>query len=189
MRDFVTGVHEGRITGFKTARFTDIVNIGIGGSDLGIVMATEAMGRYRNRGVRLHCVSNVDGVELADTLEQVNPATTLFVICSKTFTTLETLTNATAARDWLVTELGEKAVARHFVAVSTNHAAMDRFGIAPERGSRCGTGSAAATRSGRPLDCRLRWRWAWTSSSRSCRAGTTWTSISVRRRSSRTCRC
>ena len=75
MRDFVTGVHEGRITGFTGARFTDVVNIGIGGSDLGIVMATEALARYRNRGMRLHCVSNVDGVELADTLEQVNPAT------------------------------------------------------------------------------------------------------------------
>jgi glucose-6-phosphate isomerase len=131
MREFVTGVHEGRITGAKGARFTDIVNIGIGGSDLGIVMATEALARYRNRAIRLHCVSNVDGVELADTLEQVNPATTLFVICSKTFTTLETLTNATAARDWLVHELGNAAVQRHFVAVSTNHAAMDAFGIAP----------------------------------------------------------
>jgi glucose-6-phosphate isomerase len=132
MREFVTGVHEGRIRGFQGGRFTDVVNIGIGGSDLGIVMATEAMGRYRNRAIRLHCVSNVDGVELSDTLEQVNPATTLFVICSKTFTTLETLSNATAAREWLVGELGEAGIAQHFVAVSTNHAAMDRFGIAPE---------------------------------------------------------
>ncbi len=132
MRAFVTGVHEGRITGAKSARFTDVVNIGIGGSDLGIVMAAEALARFRNRGIRLHCVSNVDGVELADTLEQVNPATTLFVICSKTFTTLETLTNANAAREWLAHELGEQAVGRHFVAVSTNHAAMDAFGIATE---------------------------------------------------------
>jgi glucose-6-phosphate isomerase len=132
MRTFVNRVHEGKITGSKAARFTDVVNIGIGGSDLGIVMATEALARFRNRAIRLHCVSNVDGVELADTLEQVNPATTLFVICSKTFTTMETLSNATAAREWLVHELGEKAVGRHFVAVSTNHAAMDAFGIAPE---------------------------------------------------------
>ncbi|HEX7375217.1 MAG TPA: glucose-6-phosphate isomerase [Steroidobacteraceae bacterium] len=131
MREFVTGVHEGRITGSKSRRFTDIVNIGIGGSDLGIVMATEALARFRNRALRLHCVSNVDGVELADALEQVDPASTLFVICSKTFTTLETLTNATAARAWLAHELGEEAVGRHFVAVSTNHAAMDAFGIAP----------------------------------------------------------
>ena len=132
MREFVTGVHEGRITGAKGARFTDVVNIGIGGSDLGIVMATEALGRYRNRAIRLHCVSNIDGVELSEVMDQVNPATTLFVICSKTFTTLETLSNAQAARAWLVGELGEEAVRRHFVAVSTNHAAMDAFGIAPE---------------------------------------------------------
>jgi hypothetical protein len=82
VRDFATGVQEGRITGFTGARFTDIVNIGIGGSDLGIVMASEALARYRNRNMRLHCVSNVDGVELADTLERVDPARTLFVICS-----------------------------------------------------------------------------------------------------------
>jgi glucose-6-phosphate isomerase len=95
-------------------------------------MATEALGRYRNRAIRLHCVSNVDGVELAEVMEQVNPATTLFVVCSKTFTTQETLANASAAREWLVAELGEEAVGRHFVAVSTNHAALDAFGIAPE---------------------------------------------------------
>jgi hypothetical protein len=131
IHDFVTGVHEGRITGAKGGRFTDVVNIGIGGSDLGIVMATEALGRYRNRAIRLHCVSNIDGVELAEVMESVDPSTTLFVICSKTFTTLETLSNANSAREWLVSELGEAAVARHFVAVSTNHKAMDAFGIAP----------------------------------------------------------
>jgi glucose-6-phosphate isomerase len=132
MREFVTRVHQGRILGFTGARFTDVVNIGIGGSDLGIVMATEAMGRYRNRAIRLHCVSNVDGVELSEALEAVNPATTLFVICSKTFTTQETLANANAAREWLIGELGEQAIGHHFVAVSTNHQAMDAFGIAPE---------------------------------------------------------
>jgi glucose-6-phosphate isomerase len=132
MRGYVTGIHHGSILGFTGARFTDVVNIGIGGSDLGIVMATEALGRFRNRAIRLHCVSNVDGVELADALEQVNPATTLFVVCSKTFTTQETLANANAAREWLVHELGEKAIGHHFVAVSTNHAAMDAFGIAPD---------------------------------------------------------
>jgi glucose-6-phosphate isomerase len=131
IREFVTGVHEGRITGHRGQRFTDVVNIGIGGSDLGIVMATEALGRYRNRAIRLHCVSNIDGVELAEVMEEVDPATTLFVVCSKTFTTQETLANASAAREWLVAELGEAAVGRHFVAVSTNHAALDAFGIAP----------------------------------------------------------
>ncbi len=132
MHDFVAGAHEGRVTGSKGRRFTDVVNIGIGGSDLGVVMATEALGRYRNRGIRLHCVSNIDGVELSEVMQDVDPATTLFVLCSKTFTTLETLSNASSARDWIVSELGEGAVARHFVAVSTNHVAMDRFGIAPE---------------------------------------------------------
>jgi glucose-6-phosphate isomerase len=132
MREFVTGVHQGRVLGFTGSRFTDVVNIGIGGSDLGIVMATEAMGRFRNRGIRLHCVSNVDGVELAEALETLNPATTLFVVCSKTFTTQETLANANSAREWLLHELGEKAIGHHFVAVSTNHAAMDDFGIAPQ---------------------------------------------------------
>jgi len=102
MREFVTGVHQGHILGFTGARITDVVNIGIGGSDLGIVMATEALARFRNKGIRLHCVSNVDGVELADTLEQINPATTLFIVCSKTFTTQETLANANAAREVLV---------------------------------------------------------------------------------------
>ena len=132
IRDFVGDVHAGRRVGCTGARFTDVVNIGIGGSDLGVVMATEALGHFRNRAIRLHCVSNIDGVELADVMEQVDPATTLFVVCSKTFTTQETLSNASSARAWLARELGETAVARHFVAVSTNHPAMDAFGIAPD---------------------------------------------------------
>ncbi len=132
MREFVTGVHEGRVTGHRGARYTDVVNIGIGGSDLGIVMASEALARYRNRAIRLHCVSNVDGTELSDVLEAVDPGTTLFVVCSKTFTTQETLTNARTARTWLVDALGEPAIRRQFVAVSTNAQALDEFGIAPE---------------------------------------------------------
>jgi glucose-6-phosphate isomerase len=133
MRELVTGVHEGRITGHRGARYTDVVNIGIGGSDLGIVMASEALARYRNRAIRLHCVSNVDGAQLADVLEAVEPRTTLFVVVSKTFTTQETLANARGARAWVVEALGEAAVARQFVAVSTNAAAMDEFGIAAGR--------------------------------------------------------
>jgi len=133
MRELVDGVHQGRITGHRGARYTDVVNIGIGGSDLGTVMASEALARYRNRAIQLHCVSNVDGAQLADVLEQVEPGTTLFVVVSKTFTTQETLANARSARAWLVEGLGEAAVARQFVAVSTNAAAMDEFGIAPER--------------------------------------------------------
>jgi glucose-6-phosphate isomerase len=132
MRAFVEGIHNGSVHGHTGKSFTDIVNIGIGGSDLGIVMATEALAQYRNRNIRLHCVSNIDGVQLADTLEKVDPARTLFVICSKTFTTLETLTNAQIARQWVVDRLGEGAPARHFAAVSTNGKAMDAFLIPPQ---------------------------------------------------------
>jgi len=132
MRNFVEGVHSGRIHGHTGKTFTDVVNIGIGGSDLGIVMATEALANYRNRNIRLHCVSNIDGVQLADTLEKIDPARTLFVVCSKTFTTLETMTNARIARQWVVDRLGDGAPARHFAAVSTNSAAMDAFLIPPQ---------------------------------------------------------
>lgn len=132
MRTFVEGIHGGRIHGHTGKTFTDIVNIGIGGSDLGIVMATEALAKYRNRNLRLHCVSNIDGVQLGDVLEKVDAARTLFVVCSKTFSTLETLTNAKLARQWIVDRLGEGAPARHFAAVSTNAKAMDAFLIPPQ---------------------------------------------------------
>jgi glucose-6-phosphate isomerase len=132
MRNFVDGVHGGRVHGATGKTFTDIVNIGIGGSDLGIVMATEALAKYRNRNLRLHCVSNIDGVQLGDVLEKADPARTLFIVCSKTFTTLETLTNAKLARQWIVDRLGDGAPARHFAAVSTNAKAMDAFLIPPQ---------------------------------------------------------
>ena len=132
MRGFVDGVHAGRIAGSGGKPFTDIVNIGIGGSDLGVVMANEALVRYRNRNLRVHCVSNIDGVQLSDVLEKVEASRTLFVIVSKTFTTIETLSNARLARQWLVDRLGEGAVSKHFAAVSTNHKAMDAFLIAPQ---------------------------------------------------------
>jgi glucose-6-phosphate isomerase len=132
MREFVEGVHSARVHGATGKSFKYIVNIGIGGSDLGIVMATEALARLRNQNIRLFCVSNVDGVQLSDVLEQVDPAQTLFVVCSKTFSTLETLTNAKLARQWIVDRLGEGAPARHFAAVSTNHKAMDAFLIPPQ---------------------------------------------------------
>ena len=95
-------------------------------------MATEALAKFRNRNLRLHCVSNIDGVQLGDVLEKADPARTLFVVCSKTFTTLETLTNAKLARQWIVDRLGEGAPARHFAAVSTNAKAMDAFLIPPQ---------------------------------------------------------
>jgi glucose-6-phosphate isomerase len=134
MDAFVRAVHSGQYAGHGTKRrFTDVVNIGIGGSDLGIEMAVGALANYNVPGIEVHCVSNIDGVGLADVLGRVEPATTLFVVCSKTFTTLETLTNARSAREWLLTGLGrdEAAVARHFVAVSTNEAKVREFGIDP----------------------------------------------------------
>jgi glucose-6-phosphate isomerase len=132
MRLFVEGVHSGRVVGATGKSFTDVVNIGIGGSDLGIVMASGALARYRNRNLKLHFVSNIDGVQLSDVLEKVDAARTLFVICSKTFTTLETLSNAKIARQWIVDRLGAGAPAKHFAAVSTNQKAMDTFLIAPQ---------------------------------------------------------
>jgi len=132
MDAFVRAVHSGQYAGHGTGRrITDVVNIGIGGSDLGIAMAVEALAGYAVPGLRVHCVSNIDGVGLGDVLARVEPGTTLFVICSKTFTTLETLSNARAAREWFVERLGAESVRTHFVGVSTNHAAMDEFGISP----------------------------------------------------------
>jgi glucose-6-phosphate isomerase len=132
MRNFVEGVHAGRVQGFSGKQFTDVVNIGIGGSDLGIVMATEALARYRHRNIRLHCVSNIDGSQLDDVLEKLDAERTMFVVCSKTFTTLETLSNAKIARQWIVDRLGAGGVSRHFAAVSTNAKALDTFLIAPQ---------------------------------------------------------
>ncbi len=133
MRRFVDGLHSGQLRGHTGKRLTDVVNIGIGGSDLGPMMVAEALRPYWKFGVRAHFVSNVDGTHLAETLRQVDPETTLFCVASKTFTTQETLTNARSARAWLVERLGdEAAVARHFVALSTNQKAVQQFGIDPE---------------------------------------------------------
>ena len=133
MERFVGSVHHGEIRGHGSRRpFADAVNIGIGGSDLGIEMALGALHHHRHRDLRVHTVSNIDGTQLADVLEQVDPRRTLFVVCSKTFTTQETMTNALAARDWLEAKLGSGATGRQFAAVSTNHEAMDAFGIHPD---------------------------------------------------------
>ena len=128
-RSFVAAVYAGRLTGATGERFTDVVNIGIGGSDLGPAMATAALAPYDAGLLRTHFVSNVDGTQFADLAPLLDPARTLVVICSKTFTTQETLANAKRARGWLAGRLGEAAVPRHFAAVSTNHAAMDAFGV------------------------------------------------------------
>jgi glucose-6-phosphate isomerase len=129
MEEFVDGVQSGRLKGSTRKRFTDIVNIGIGGSDLGPVMASRALRRFWTPGLRFHSVSNIDGTQLEDLKEELNPETTLFVVCSKTFTTQETMANANAAREWIVESMDALAVQYHFVAASTNHAALDDFGI------------------------------------------------------------
>ena len=118
--------------GVRASEITDVVNIGIGGSDLGPAMTTLALAPYHD-GPRLHYVSNVDGAHIADTLKNLNPATTLFLIASKTFTTIETMTNAKTARAWIVEKLGEAAVPSHFAAISTALDKVAAFGIAPER--------------------------------------------------------
>jgi len=116
----------------RASDITDVVNIGIGGSDLGPAMTTLALAPYHD-GPRLHFVSNVDGAHIADTLKTLNPATTLFLIASKTFTTIETMTNAKTARRWIVEKLGERAVAAHFAAISTALDKVAAFGIGSDR--------------------------------------------------------
>ncbi|HEU4624237.1 MAG TPA: glucose-6-phosphate isomerase [Steroidobacteraceae bacterium] len=132
MLSFAEGVLSGAIGGSTKKPFTLVVNIGIGGSDLGPAMAVEALREYSARGPRCAFVSNVDGCGLHDVLESANPENTLFIVASKTFTTLETLTNARTARAWLAKTLGEKAVPEHFAAVSVNHTAMNEFGVHPD---------------------------------------------------------
>ena len=131
--EFARGIREGSIAGAKGQAFTDVVNIGIGGSDLGPAMVSRALAPFGHPRLRTHFVSNVDGADLGDTLKGLDPATTLFIVASKTFTTQETMTNARSARAWLAAALGDAAVEHHFVAVSTNLELVDKFGIKPER--------------------------------------------------------
>src|SRR5499427_9371752 len=131
MADFSNRVRTGAWKGHTGKRIRNVINIGIGGSDLGPVMAYEALKHYSDRGMTFRFVSNVDGTDIVEATRDLDPAETLFIVSSKTFTTLETMTNAHSAREWLLDGLGgdEKAVARHFVAVSTNAAEVARFGI------------------------------------------------------------
>ncbi len=131
MESFSGAVRSGEWKGATGKAMTDIVNIGIGGSDLGPVMVVEALKHYQKEGLNTHFVSNVDGTHIVETLKRLNPETTLFIVASKTFTTQETLTNAKTAREWLVKALGEDAVAKHFVALSTNTEEVTKFGIDP----------------------------------------------------------
>ena len=132
MRNFTSRVRGGEWTGSTGKKITDVVNIGIGGSDLGPRMAAKALAAYGQPGLNCHFVSNIDPTHLHQCLKSLNAETTLFVIASKTFTTQETMTNARSARKWLTEQLGERAdVARHFVAVSTNEPEVRAFGIDP----------------------------------------------------------
>jgi glucose-6-phosphate isomerase len=131
MRTFADSVRSGSWKGATGRRITDIVNVGIGGSDLGPVMASTALKPYWQKGLRAHFVSNVDGAHFIDTVADLSPEQTLFIIESKTFTTQETLMNARSARAWIVDALGESAVPRHFVAVSTATEEVKKFGIDP----------------------------------------------------------
>ena len=129
MRSFCNRVISGEWKGYTGKAITDVVNIGIGGSDLGPYMVTEALRPYKNH-LNMHFVSNVDGTHIAETLKKVNPETTLFLVASKTFTTQETMTNANSARDWLLAAAKDNsAVAKHFAALSTNGKAVAEFGI------------------------------------------------------------
>ncbi len=131
MAEFAGRVRSGVWTGHTGKRIRNVVNIGIGGSDLGPVMAYEALRHYSERGMTFRFVSNVDGIDFVEATRDLDPAETLFIVSSKTFTTLETMTNAESARDWLLSGLGgdKQAVAKHFVAVSTNAEKVSEFGI------------------------------------------------------------
>src|SRR5258708_10349892 len=130
MAEFSARVRDGSWTGDTGKRIRNVINIGIGGSDLGPVMAYEALRYYSERSLTMRFVSNVDGTDFAEATRDLDPAETLFIVSSKTFTTLETMTNARTARDWSLAALGDqKAVAKHFVAVSTNAAEVTKFGI------------------------------------------------------------
>src|SRR5438270_627049 len=131
MTDFSNRVRGGAWKGHTGKRIRNVVNIGIGGSDLGPVMAYEALKHYSDRALTFRFVSNVDGADFAESVRDLDPAETLFIVSSKTFTTLETMTNAQSARAWSMAGLGgdEKSIAKHFVAVSTNAAEVSKFGI------------------------------------------------------------
>jgi len=133
IQSFSTDLLSGKLRGYTGNPITDVVNIGIGGSDLGLVMTTEALKPYWNPNIKVHYVSNVDGSHIAETLKPLSQETTLFIIASKSFTTQETMTNAQSARAWFLEyAVNESAIAEHFVAVSTNSEAVEKFGIAPE---------------------------------------------------------
>ena len=156
MGEFAHEVRSGSWLGYTNQVITDVVNIGIGGSDLGPLMMCTALKPFGHPRLNMHFVSNVDGSQLRDVLSKVHPETTLFIIASKTFTTQETLTNALTARKWFLDHAGdESAVAKHFVAVSTNQKPLPNSVSIPSICLNFGIGSAAVTACGLPSACRL----------------------------------
>jgi len=157
MKKFVNSVRSGEWHGYTGKAMSDIINIGIGGSDLGPLMVTEALKPYGSSGpLRVHFVSNVDGTHLAEVLKKVNPETTLFVIASKTFTTQETLLNALSAKQWFIeTAQDVTHVAKHFVALSTNEEKVTEFGIDKKICLNFGIGLVAVILCGLLLVCQL----------------------------------
>ncbi len=192
MADFADRVRSGAWKGHTGKRIRNVVNIGIGGSDLGPVMAYEALRHYSERGMTFRFVSNIDGTDFAEATRDLDPAETLFIVSSKTFTTLETMTNAHTARAWSLAGLGgdERAVARHFVAVSTNAAGGGEVRHRHRQHVRVlGLGRRALLDGlgDRPLDDARHRPGA--TSARCSPASTRWTSTSAPRRSRATCRC
>jgi glucose-6-phosphate isomerase len=184
MADFSDLLRRGVWKGHTGKRIRNVINIGIGGSDLGPVMAYEALKHYSDRSMTFRFVSNVDSTDFIEAVRDLDPAETLFIVSSKSFTTLETMTNARTARAWLLAGLkgDESAIPRHFVAVSTNAQEVAKFGIDTAK-------SAGAIRWIRPSGSRPCWPSAPMISAPCCVASMKWTSISVRCRSSETCRC
>jgi glucose-6-phosphate isomerase len=129
MKEFSEQVRSGSWKGYTGKAIDTVINIGIGGSDLGPVMVTEALKPYGKQGMKLHFVSNIDGTHMAEALKDSNPETTLFLVASKTFTTAETTTNANTAKNWFLKSASQEDIAKHFVALSTNTSEVEKFGI------------------------------------------------------------
>ena len=132
MKEFAEQVRSGEWKGYTGKEIDTVINIGIGGSDLGPVMVSEALKPYGKKGMKLHFVSNIDGTHIAEALKDSDPETTLFLVASKTFTTAETTTNATSAKNWFLKSGKESDIAKHFVALSTNKSEVEKFGIDPK---------------------------------------------------------
>jgi glucose-6-phosphate isomerase len=190
MGAFAQSVRDGAWLGHSGRPIKNVVNIGIGGSDLGPVMSYEALKAYSRRDMAFRFVSNVDGTDFVEAVRDLDPAQTLFIVSSKTFTTPETMTNAAAAREWLIRGMDgdARAVARHFVAISTNAAEVEKFGIDPANMFEFWDWVGGDTRWIRPSGSRPCWRSGRSNSARCSTASTRWTSIFAPRRWPATCR-